>query len=220
MVGWYILGGILLLLVIVWLLRVGVEVSFGQTLCVALKIGPATVTLLPKKEKGDKPKKEKKPKKAKELPKEGEKAKKERPFTFEDVKSAAPVLFGALKKALGKIRRRMRVAPLDVSVIFAGDDPVKVAEMYGWANTAMWTMMPPLEQLIHIPDPHIHLGVDYNSSAISAEGRLGVRFRVGDLIVIGLTMAVPVLKWYLNWRKAVQQRRAEGAEKKSESQHV
>ena len=41
MVGWYILGGILLLLVVVWLLRVGVDVRFGDELRVAVKIGPA-----------------------------------------------------------------------------------------------------------------------------------------------------------------------------------
>ena len=129
------------------------------------------------------------------------------PFTFDDVRSAAPVLFETLQKALRKIRRRMRVDPLDISITFAGDDPAKVAEMYGWANTAMWTMMPPLEQLIHIPDPHIHLGVDYNSFRMTAEGRVGVKFRVGDLIIIGLTLAVPLLKWYLSWRrKAVPQK--------------
>ena len=67
--------------------------------------------------------------------------------------------------------------------------------------------MPPLEQLIHIPDPHIHLGVDYNSFRMTAEGRVGVKFRVGDLIIIGLTLAVPLLKWYLSWRrKAVPQK--------------
>ena len=123
------------------------------------------------------------------------------------VQKNAVTVCETLQKALRKIRRRMRVDPLDISITFAGDDPAKVAEMYGWANTAMWTMMPPLEQLIHIPDPHIHLGVDYNSIRMTAEGRVGVKFRVGDLIIIGLTLAVPLLKWYLSWRrKAVPQK--------------
>ena len=207
MIGWYILGGILLLLVVVWLLRVGVDIRFGDELRVAVKIGPAKITVLPQQEKKKKPKKEKpqKEKKTEKKPAE-KKEKKKSPFTFSDVRSAVPVLFEALKKALGKIRRRMRIDPLDVCVIFAGDDPAKVAEMYGWANSAMWTMMPQLERLLQIPDPHIHLGVDYERYDLHAEGRVGVTFRVGDLIVIGLTLAVPVLKWYLGWRKEVKRR--------------
>ena len=200
MVGWYILGGIFLLLLIVWLLRVSVQIAFGQELHVMLQIGPKKLTILPKQDKLPKKGKEKKKKPAPEQKAE-KKEKKKFPFTFEDVRSALPVVFDALKKTLGKLRRRMVVDPLDVSITFAGNDPAKVAEMYGWAGTAVWTMMPQLEQLLHIPHPHIHLDVDYNTFRISAEGRVGVKFRVGDLIVIVLTLAVPVLKWYMAWRK-------------------
>ena len=63
----------------------------------------------------------------------------------------------------------MRVDPLEASVIFGHSDPVKVAQMYGWANTAVWSMMPQLEELIHIPHPHIHLGVDYDAFTTKAE---------------------------------------------------
>ena len=202
MIGWYILGGILLLLAVVWLLRIGVDVCFGDELCVAVKIGPAKITVLPQQEKKKKPKKKKKEKTEKTAEKPAKKKEKKKlPFTFSDIRSAVPVLFDALKKALGKIRRRMRIDPLDVCVIFAGDDPAKVAEMFGWANSAMWAMMPQLERLLQIPDPHIHLGVDYEHYELQAEGRLGISFRVGDLIVIAFTLAVPALKWYLNWRK-------------------
>ena len=98
----------------------------------------------------------------------------------------------------------MRVAPLRVSVIFGGDDPSRVAEMYGWANVTLWTAMPPLEELIHIVDPHIHLGVDYNRFSTEAEGEVGVRFRVIDLLIIALTFGIPALKWYLQWQKKAQ----------------
>ena len=201
MIGWYILGGIVLLLLVIWLLRVSVEIVFGQELHLTVQIGPKKLTLLPKPEKKEKPKKEKKKKPEQPAAAEGKKEKKKFPFTFEDIRSALPVVFEALKKALGKIRRRMVVDPLDISLTFAGDDPAKVAEMYGWAGTAVWTIMPQLEQLIHIPRPHIHLGVDYDTFRLRAEGRVGVKLRVGDVIVIVLTLALPVLKWYLAWRK-------------------
>ena len=200
MVGWCILGGIVLLLLAVWLLRLHVEIVFGQELRVTAKIGPKKLTLLPKPEKKEKPGKKKAKKPEQPAAAEGKKEK-QFPFTFEEIRSALPVVFEALKKALGKIRRRMVVEPLDVSIVFGGSDPVKVAEMYGWAGTAVWTMMPQLERLLNIPDPHIHLGVDYDTFTLHAEGRVGVRLRVGDVIVIALTLALPVLKWYLARRR-------------------
>ena len=169
----------------------------------------AKLDLFFKKDGGNKKRKERKKKAKKKAPdksakpaeKKGKKEKKKLPFTFDDVRSVVPVVFEALQKALGKIRRKMRVDPLTVSISFGGEDPVEVAQMYGWTNTAVWTMMPPLEQMLHIPNPHIHLETDYNSLCIKAEGRVGVKFRVGDLIIIGLTLALPLLRWYLDWRR-------------------
>ena len=202
MVFWYILGGILLLFVILWLLWVRVEISFGQELRVVAQIGPKKLAILPKPEKSGKKKKKEKKKPSEEQEKTVQKKEKKKfPFTFEDIRSVLPVVFEALKKALRKIRRRMRVDPLEASIIFGHSDPVKVAQMYGWANTAVWSMMPQLEELIHIPHPHIHLGVDYDAFSTKAEGRVGIKLRVGAVIVIALTLAIPVLKWYLAWRK-------------------
>ncbi|MBP3494149.1 MAG: DUF2953 domain-containing protein [Oscillospiraceae bacterium] len=193
MIALWILGIVLVLLATVLLLRVSVQAAFGQELRVVAKIGPVPIQILPKPEKE---------KKSKEKTKKEEKAEKPKPkIKFEDVREAFPILFEALKKTLGKIRKRMRVEPLHVSVIFGGDDPARVAELYGWASSAMWTVMPPLEELIHIPNPHIHLGVDYNSFSTYAEGEVGVRFRVIDLLVIALTFGIPALKWYLQWQK-------------------
>lgn len=201
MIALWILGILALLVAAVLLLRLGVQISFGPELHVAVRIGPVRMVLFPKEKEKKKAKKE--------IPEKKETSEKKKPkekvkFTFDDVKSAFPILFEALKKALGKIRRRMRVDPLRISVCFGGEDPSKVAQMYGWANTVMWTAMPQLEQLIHIPHPHIHLEVDYNCFATRAEGEVGVSFRVGDLLSIGLTLLVPALKWYLAWKKEKQ----------------
>ena len=95
----------------------------------------------------------------------------------------------------------MRVHPLNLSVVFGGEDPAKLAEIYGWANTAMWTIMPQLERLLRIPDPHIHLEADFESPATRAEGEIGLSFRVGDLLSIALTLALPVMRWYTDWKK-------------------
>ena len=49
----------------------------------------------------------------------------------------------------------------------------------------MWTLMPQLERLLKIPDPHIHLGTDFGAARTQIEGEAGVAFRIGDLLIIG-----------------------------------
>ncbi len=201
MVIWWILGIILVLLLLILLLRVGVNIRFGETLCVVAKIGPVKIPLVPAPKK-----KKKQTKPSDELPK-AEKEKQEKPEkkiarpTFREIRPALPVFWEALKKALGKTRRRMRVDPMQLSVTFGGDDPVQLAQIYGWANTAMWTVMPQLERLLRMPDPHIHLEADFESNQTCVEGNVGISFRIGDLLSIVLTLAVPVLRWYLKWKK-------------------
>jgi len=198
MIALWILGVLALLVVAVLLLRVGVQLSFGDELHIVVRVGPVRTVLYPPKEKKEKTQKKKAEKKTEGAEK---KAKEKLNITFSEVKSAFPVFFEALKKALGKIHRRMCVDPLRISVCFGGEDPSQVAQVYGWANTVMWTAMPQLERLVRIPDPHIHLEVDYNRFSTRAEGEVGVSFRVGDLISIALTLLVPALKWYLAWKK-------------------
>ncbi len=179
---------------LVLLLRVSVHLAFGQELRVTAKVGPVKIPILPKPEKAAK--KEKKTKKSSAA---GDKKKPK--ITFSDARAALPVLLDALNKALKKTRRKMRIDPLQLCVTFGGDDPAKVAETYGWANTAMWTLMPRLEQLLRIPDPHIHLEVDYNSFSTRAEGEVGISFRIGEVPGIALTLVVPLLRWYLDRQK-------------------
>ena len=203
MVFWWILGGIVVLLLLILLLRVGVNITFGETLRIVAKVGPVKIPLVPA------PEKKKKQIKTADKPADKEKEKPEHPEkkegtarpTFRDIRPALPVLWEALKKALAKTRRRMRIDPMQLSVTFGGDDPAQLAQVYGWANTAMWTVMPQLERLLQMPDPHIHLEANFESNKTIAKGAVGISFRIGDLLSIVLTLAVPVLRWYMKWKK-------------------
>ena len=64
-------------------------------------------------------------------------------------------MLGALKRTLRRTCRRTRIDPLEVGVIFAGDDPADTAQTYGYANAALWTLMPKLEELFYILIIHI-----------------------------------------------------------------
>ena len=121
--------------------------------------------------------------------------------TFADIKEAFPMLCGALLRALNKTRHSIRINPMQCSITFGGDDPVAITQAYGWANTVVWTAMPQLERVIDIPAPYIHLEPDFQSPATHFEGKLGISFRVGDLIRIGLAAGIPALRWYLALQK-------------------
>lgn len=198
MVALWILGILLALLLLILLLRVGADIRWKQGVELWLRVGPVKYRILPQEKKERKPRKEKKKPSAKT-----EKAKdtKKRKPTAADLRAAAPTLWKALQRGLTKTRRRLRIHPLELCVVFGGDDPAKVAQAYGWASTAMWTVMPQMEELVRMRDPHIHLDVDYNAEKTVTEGEIGVSLRVWDSLVIGFAFGIPLLKWYRVWKK-------------------
>ena len=215
MVALWILGILLLLILVLLLLRVGVRLQFGEELRVTAIAGPNRLQLVPEpeKKKPDKPKKEKAPKKKEKTPEDGEK-KKSLGLTFRDIRSALPALWESLKRVLRKTRQRLRIDPMHLSVCFGGDDPAQVAEPYGWANTAMWTVMPEMERLTRMPDPHIHLETDFTALETHISGEVGLSFRVGDLLAIGFAFAGPALRWYRAFRKEKSEQEKKTAREK------
>ena len=196
MVVLWILGALLALLLVLMLLRVGVRLSFGGGKTrLAVKIGFHSRQILPGKGKPPEKKKEEKKEPA-------ERKKTAVKPTFAEVRAAAPTLFEALKKGLRRTRRAVRIDPMYLSVTLAGEDPARVAQMYGWAEGAVWTLMPRLEELVRMPDPRIHLDVDYQEKQCRAEGEIGLSLRVGEGVLIALTFGIPLLRWYKALRKS------------------
>ena len=208
MIWLWILGILILLAVLIARTRIGVRVRFGEgPLSAALTIGPFRVPLTGEEEKAPQqpPKKakkrEKKPKKA------PEKAAKPRfpKVTAADVREAVRTLWPPLKKALGRTRRSIRLDPMTVSVtIGAAEDPAAGAEAYGWAGGAMYNMMPALEELVQIPDPGVHIGLDFDSPETRAAGQIGLSVRIGTLIAVALGVGVPALGWLTDLKKKQQ----------------
>lgn len=212
--GLWILGILLLLLVLLMLLRLGAEVSFGPQLCVQVRVGPGRLQILPRQEKEKKPAPEK-PQQQKPAP-EQKPAKPPKPgFVLADVRPEIPVLLEALKRALGKTRRRLLVRPFVLSLTIGGTDPAAVGETYGRANGLVWQVMPQLERLVRMPDPYVHLDCDFTGGPTRAEGQIGVSLRIWDLLVIGMTMVVPALGCLKRMKKRQTERLAQENQKNS-----
>ena len=144
--------------------------------------------------------KKKKEKPAKAKAEGGEKKKLH--LTKEDIKTALPALWECLKNGLRKTRQRLLIDPLHLSASLPGAaDPAGAAELYGYVNTGMWTVMPQLERLMRIPDPRLHVEVGFDASELRLTGEVGVTLQIRDLLAIGLAFAKPVLRWYLAMQK-------------------
>lgn len=198
-----ILAVLALLIALLCLLRLGIRASWGAETCVTAILGPVRLQLVPKKEKKpgkDKPKKEKaakkrteKPPKARQpLPKPGK----------EDIREALQLLLPALKKALRKLGRGIRIDPLRVSLVLGGkNDPADAAEKFGYLQVVIWSGMPQLQRWMHIPDPHIHTDVNFDAERTEVSGEAAVTLRLGTLFAMGFALLIPAVKWFLHYRK-------------------
>ena len=198
-----ILAVLALLIVLLCLLRLGVRASWGTETRVTAILGPVRLPLVPKKEKRpgkDKPRKEKPPKEKAEKPK-----KDRQPFPKpgrEDIREAIQRLLPALKRALRKLGRGIRIDPLRVSLTLGGkNDPADAAEKFGYLQAAIWAGMPQLERWIRIPDPRIHTDVNFDAEKTEVSGEAAVTLRVGTLLAMGFALLIPALKWFLHYRK-------------------
>lgn len=206
MTALYIILGILLAFFLLSLLRLGVRVEFTGSLAemrVTVIAGPARIQLLPKPKKPKKPQKEKKKKeKPAKAKAEGSEKKKKLHLTKEDIKTALPALWECLQNGLRKTRQRLLIDPLHLSASLPGAaDPAGAAELYGYVNAGMWTVMPQLERLMRIPDPRLHVEADFDAAELRLTGKVGVTLQIRDLLAIGLAFAKPVLRWYLAMQK-------------------
>ena len=225
----WILGIIGFLLFLLCMTRVGAwgKVS-GSELTLDIKFGVFRIHILPKKAKKPNPKKEAKKaareaeaaakKAAKKAEKDAAKAKQKEerePFSCKtarlkellaDVREAVDAIWPPLKRGLKRIGKGIRIQPLQLSMTIGGqEDPAQAAQLYGYLHAAVWTVMPALEQLLTIPDPYLHVGMDFDSPDTKVEGEAGISIRVGTLIAVGFTVLIPALRWFLKWNKKKKQ---------------
>ena len=206
MIALYILGGILLLLILLLFLRIGVEIAWGEKTQIWARVGFLRKQLTSRQDKPPKKKKGKKEKTSVAAENQPKPKKKFRP-TFEDIKALFPAAKESLQKGLRKTRQRVKIDPLEVSVTFGGTDPAEVAEQYGWANAAMWAVMPEVERLTRMPEPRIHLDMNYDVEKTATRGKAGLSLQIRDALAIAMAFGLPLYRWY---RQAVKAQKTRG----------
>jgi hypothetical protein len=122
--------------------------------------------------------------------------------TIEELIDLVQTALSALGATVRRACSRVRIDPLEATVVFGGEDPSLTAVAYGAASSAMFTLMPKAEETFYIPDPSLHVRMDFTAQSTTAEGCVGVSLRVCDLFAILFTLAVPLFKWFLRLKKA------------------
>ena len=187
---WILLGAALLLTAFN-LLKVGVDAAYdGETLVLRAKAGPVKLTILPKQEKPKKQEKKKKQKPPKEKP-EKPKEKTKLPLSTL-LKLAEHVL-----RAIGSFRRKLQVDLLRLRVRVGTPDPYNTAMYYGWLQSAVCGLQPMAARALNVRRQEVQLAPDFTSDAVSADGRLILTIRIGQIVGIVLVLAWRALVTYL-----------------------
>lgn len=217
MIWLWILGIVLFLILLLLLTRAGIRAAMHDgEISLDIKFGVLSFRVLPSKKKSVQKKVEER-----EKPASGTK-KKENALpkpSLSDIRDAVKTLWPPLKRALNRTRKGVRIHPLTLSfTVGAENDPAGGAELYGYLHAGVWTAMPLLEKVLVIPKPSIHIGIDFDRAQHEIEGELGLSARIGTLLGIALTLAIPGMRWFLKWRKNTKKTTA--PQQKTEKQSV
>lgn len=194
-----ILGILVLVAVLLLQVRLGVRLTWDERAFTADgRVGPFHFQLYP-------PKKAAKPAAPAAVDGQDSPEKKRRSVqrpSVGEIREAAAELLPPVRKALARTRRGIRISPLEISLVVGGaSDPAAAAELYGVLHMAVWTLMPPLEQLICIREPQIHLGVDFDAPKTVFRGRLSLSLSLGALVWIAGGVGIPVMKFVAKKQK-------------------
>ena len=183
-----VLGIVILALVLVGLIRVGVQVEYAQNrLEVRLLAGPVKITLFPRKAKRPKP--DKKPKRAKTKQEKPKKA----PPTAGEILALVKQLLPVAIDAAGRLRRKIRIDAFYLDLTVASADPAKAAVNYGRLNGAIGMLWPLVEQNFKVKEWRIRTWIDFTTEHPSVYLRTAVTLTIGQILSLGIRVASRVL---------------------------
>ena len=118
------------------------------------------------------------------------------------------LIWSCLSGSMGKIYADDAAHPRCAAAII-GDFSflAGAAELYGYVNAGMWTVMPQLERLTRMPDPRIHTEIDFDAERTKVSGQVGLSLQIRDMFTIGWAFAGPMVKWFMAMRKRRRRRR-------------
>ena len=186
-----IIGIIILVLLLLALLRVGVNAVYDEDgFYAAACIGPIHVRLTGRGKRSSQKSEKKEP------------VGKKKGGTVETMKSLLPDVLEALRR----LRRKLRVDRLTLCYTAAGDDPMKVAVEYGAGQAFMGMIVPVLENNLNVKKRDLTVRADFESEKSSIYLDAKVTLAVWQAVYIACGFLIPLIKKMKtdNTEKAVQ----------------
>lgn len=172
-----ILAALAAVLVLLSLLRVGVRVLYAPSgLTLRVKVGPAPVTLLPRKAR----KKKKRPKEAKASP-----PARSRGDMLTMLRQSLPLV----AEGAGRLKRKVRLDRIYLDVTAAAPDPASAAVAFGGINAAIGMIWPLVEQNFNVKDRRIRTRVDFEAGQPTASLDAAATLTVGQAVALALWLA-------------------------------
>lgn len=191
----WIVAGVLLILFLLSLIRVGGMVDYAAGgLTVRLLAGPLHMTVFPfPKRKKERPKKEKK-EKPDQAPGPDEKAP---GGSLDLIKEFLPLV----TDAAGSLRRKIRVDRLEMDLTVGAPDPAMAAIAFGGANAALGMLVPLLENAFQIKERRLRTAVDFNAKVPVVAIRAALTLTIGQGAAFALHFGIRALGILLAHRK-------------------
>jgi hypothetical protein len=150
---------LLVIVVVLWLislLRLGGAVRYSEDgLLIRLIMGPARVTVFPRKQKE---KKENKP------PKEKKQEADQKPENKGGALPPVMELLPLVGEAAGQLRWKIRIDDLTIHLTWAADDPFHAAMGFGGANAALGMIWPLIDNNFKVKRHDLGVAVDFDEN--------------------------------------------------------
>ena len=200
---------LLIILLVLWLIsliRIGGRVRYGQEgLFVTALAGPLRIRLLPMKKKPGKKKKPKKEKRPKKKPKEKKPRPEGQPGTLARLMQVLPVA----AQAAGRLKRKIRIDDLELSLIWGGADAASIALGYGRANAALGMLWPLLDHNFKVKRHAFQVELDYGRTEPAVELTAAVTITIGQITALSVHYGVKALVvWIRSGKPAVKRQEA------------
>ena len=207
MIGWIILGIILVILIIILLIPVGVDFRYEEEIIrFSLKIDGMNIQLIPKKKREpqeEKPKKEKKERKPKEEKpeKEGKKKKHALSLNLEEILE----LLKSLLNGLGRFSRKISVDRFIFHWIEPmWWDPYVSARIFAVVNAGMSELSPICVERFHCKESSVWTDIDFSREDMFLEFGLTMTIRIGQIVASLLIIAFGALRILLRSKRRVR----------------
>ncbi len=190
MIALSIVGGLVLLVLLLLMLRVGALIEYGgKESLLFLRVGWFHFQLAPKEER----KKEERFSTKKAEKKPGPSKKRTIGGSIQTLKTLFPLFL----EGFGRLRRKLQVDLLHLEYVSGGEDPAKVAIGFGRASAVFGIFLPVLENTFHIKKRMLRTGLNYDQKESSIYLKLSLSLRVYQ----GISLALWFGKAYLKWKE-------------------